>query len=72
MSKFIKTFTSIPKEMFRLNNGVLVAHHNHALKCSRIFDIMTDAGKVIPKALDPENYECKNLDFHKEGQPNGK
>jgi hypothetical protein len=61
MSKYIKAFTAIPKELFRLNNGntVRLRAHPGPRKPQRSFDLLTEAGMVKPKALNPEIYDGK-------------
>jgi len=56
MSKFIKSFTTIPKDMFRVNNGSSVYLRDRAVKRTAKYDLLTEAGKVKPKALDPNSY----------------
>lgn len=52
----IKTFTSFPKEIFRLNNGANVRLRDRLEKETGIYDLTTVAGFVKPKALSPESY----------------
>jgi len=61
MSKYIKAFTTIPKELFRLNNGktVRLRAYPGPSKPQRSFDLLTEAGMVKPKALKPEIYDGK-------------
>ena len=61
MSKYIKAFTTIPKELFRLNNGATIRLRAHSgpLKPQRSFDLLTEAGTVKPKALSPDTYDGK-------------
>jgi len=56
MSKLIKTFTAIPKELFRLNNGTSVLLRDRNVKPTGSYDLVTVGGKVKPKALDPASY----------------
>jgi hypothetical protein len=56
MSKFIRSFTVIPKELFRMNNGPLIRLRDRSVKKEGSFDLFTVAGKVQPKALDPATY----------------
>lgn len=67
MAKLINTFKLMPKELFRLNNGTSIALRDFAQKRGSSFDIVTKAGTVTPKALTPENYECKHADPGEEG-----
>ncbi|EEQ31305.1 hypothetical protein McanMca71_004580 [Microsporum canis] len=63
MSGFIRAFTVFPKEMFRLNNGrsIRLRWFPGPIKPEkRSFDILTTEGKVLPKALDPQNYISPN------------
>lgn len=60
MSKLIKTFTTVPLELFRLNNGMTVkirARAGPLLNPQAKHDIATEAGLVKPKALDPSTYK---------------
>lgn len=60
MAKYIAKFTAMPKEMFRLNMGTSVALRDGVVKRRGAFDIWTYAGKVKPKALDPDSYVGKS------------
>jgi hypothetical protein len=59
MSKYTKAFTTFPKELFRLNNGpkIRLRAFPGPLRPDRSFDLLTEAGKVKPKALSPETYD---------------
>lgn len=61
MSKFIKCFTILPKELFRLNNGPLVTLRHRFVRTEGSYDVLLEGGKVIPKALNPLTYEGKYL-----------
>lgn len=50
------TFTVIPKEFFRANNGLIVTLRDRAIKKTGSYNLLTEAGKVKPKALDPSTY----------------
>ena len=58
--RFIQSFTRIPKELFRLNTGkgVRLRAQPGPVRPKGRFDILTVAGKVQPKVLDPASYEC--------------
>ena len=56
MSKLIRTFTAIPIELFRLNNGSSVRLRDRNVKPTGSYDLVTVGGKVKPKALDPKSY----------------
>ena len=62
MSKFIQSFTTIPKELFRLNNGrdIRLRGRPGPLRPLGVFDLLTEAGKVQPKALNPQTYRGKD------------
>ncbi|WEW59977.1 hypothetical protein PRK78_005459 [Emydomyces testavorans] len=61
-NRFIQAFTRIPKELFRLNNGkeIRLRAHPGPRRPWGLFDLLTEAGKVKPKALDPVTYEFPN------------
>ena len=56
MSKYIQRFTVIPKELFRINNGPSVALRDRTVKKTGSYDLLTEAGKVKPRALNPNTY----------------
>lgn len=56
MSRLIKTFTAVPKELFRVNNGTSVTLRDRNVKKVGSYDLLTEGGKVKPKALDPKSY----------------
>jgi len=60
MSKYIQKFSTVPKELFRLNNGPSVSLRDRALKRTGSYDLLTEAGKVKPKALSPATYAAPN------------
>ncbi|RDW70459.1 uncharacterized protein DSM5745_07970 [Aspergillus mulundensis] len=62
MSGSIRVFTTFPKEMFRVNNGTSIRLRGYPgpLRPARSFDLLTIAGKVLPKALDPKTYAAPN------------
>jgi hypothetical protein len=59
MPRFIQSFTTIPRQLFRLNNGKIIRLRGHPgpLRPQGRFDLLTEAGKVQPKALNPQTYE---------------
>lgn len=63
MSKFIASYTTIPKELFRINNGPFIHLRGHPgpQRPIGLFDILTYGGKVRPKALNPATYRRENL-----------
>ncbi|KAL4799668.1 hypothetical protein BDV19DRAFT_234378 [Aspergillus venezuelensis] len=62
MFKFIKSYTVTPKEIFRINNGLLVRLRAHPglYRPKGVFDLLTYAGKVQPKALNAATYQPPN------------
>ena len=61
MSKYIKVFTAFPRELFRVNNGGTIHLRAfagpHKPEGGKSFDVLTEAGKVKPKALNPDTYD---------------
>jgi hypothetical protein len=57
MSKYIARYGSFPKDLFRLNNGLSVRIRDRAVKRTGSFDVVTEAGKVKPKAIDANTYQ---------------
>lgn len=60
-NRFIQSFTRVPKELFRLNAGTSIRLRAWPgpVRPQGKFDLLTTKGKVLPKALDPLSYECK-------------
>jgi hypothetical protein len=59
---FIASFETTPLEIFRVNKGPSIFLREWAAfppHRSRIFDLHTYEGKVLPKALDKATYQCK-------------
>ena len=56
MSRYIQRFNAFPKELFRVNNGPSIALRDRTVKKTATYDLLTEAGKVKPKALDPNTY----------------
>jgi len=56
MSSFIKSFNVVPLMLFRINTGQNVKLRDLALKQRKSYDILSEAGVVRPKALDPSTY----------------
>jgi hypothetical protein len=56
MSKFFKSFTVFPRDLFRVNNGLSIRLRDRAVKRAGSYDLLTEAGKVKPKALNPNSY----------------
>ena len=54
MSKYIKSFTTVLKSLFHTNNGLSVSLGDRAVKSKGRYDLLAEAGKVQPKALDPK------------------
>lgn len=52
----IKTFTTVPKELFRVNKGLDVALRAFTKLPKGKYDLLTVNGMVLPKALDPDTY----------------
>ena len=59
MSSFIRAFQVVPKELFRLNNGPTIALRERTTLRTRSYDLLTEANKVKPKALNPSTYSGK-------------
>lgn len=62
-SMLINVFKTVPKELFRVNNGRAVRLREWSLQRNRSYDILTDAGKVNAKVLDPNTYRGKWITF---------
>ncbi|MCJ1463596.1 hypothetical protein MMC07_002204 [Pseudocyphellaria aurata] len=60
MSKYIQRFSVIPKDLFRVNNGPSITLRDRTVKKTGPYDLVTEAGKVKPKALDPNTYAAPN------------
>jgi hypothetical protein len=58
-SRLINVFKTIPKELFRVNNGRSVRLREYGPQRQRSYDILTEAGNVKAKALDPQSYQGK-------------
>lgn len=60
-NRFIQSFTRVPKELFRLNTGptIRLRAQPGPVRPQRSFDLLTEAGKVRPLALNPATYECR-------------
>ncbi|EGD95576.1 hypothetical protein TESG_03051 [Trichophyton tonsurans CBS 112818] len=61
-NRFIQSFTKVPKELFRLNTSpaIRLRAQPGPVRPQRSFDLLTEAGKVQPKALNPATYEWPN------------
>ncbi|KAJ5517938.1 hypothetical protein N7453_000360 [Penicillium expansum] len=61
-NRFIQSFTQIPKDIFRVNSGISIRLRAWPgpTRPHGMFDLLTTAGKVQPKALDPASYEFPN------------
>ncbi|KAJ5138921.1 uncharacterized protein N7515_003769 [Penicillium bovifimosum] len=61
-NRYIQSFTRFPNELFRVNYGASVRLRAHPgpVRPLRNFDLLTTAGKVQPKALNPASYEFPN------------
>ena len=57
MLKYIKSFITVPKTLFRTDNGLLVSLRDRAVKSKGSYDLLSEAGKVQPKALEPNTYK---------------
>ncbi|EGE09016.1 hypothetical protein TEQG_07929 [Trichophyton equinum CBS 127.97] len=59
MSRFIKSYSVIPKELFRINNGRVVRLRAYPgpRRPPGLFDLLTYNGMVQPKALNPATYQ---------------
>ncbi|RSM03313.1 hypothetical protein CEP52_007461 [Fusarium oligoseptatum] len=59
VSNLISVFRKFPKELFRVNNGPQVKLR--VLQPKRhVYDIVTENGLALPKALDPSSYIAPN------------
>jgi hypothetical protein len=56
MPNFINSFRHVPVLLFRLNTGKSIKLRERSVKRSKSFDVLSEAGKVYPKALDPATY----------------
>lgn len=61
MAKYINKFTTVPKELFRLNNGPAISLRDRTIKKLGSYDVLTEAGKVKAKAANPQTYAGKSL-----------
>ena len=59
--EFIQSFEKVPKELFRLITGpsIRIRAKPGPLRPQGSFDLLTYDGKVQPKALNPETYQCE-------------
>lgn len=55
---YIQSYTKIPKDLFRINNGPVVRLRAHPgpRRPPGLFDLLTYEGKVKPKALREDTY----------------
>ncbi|KAK5936497.1 hypothetical protein PMZ80_011264 [Knufia obscura] len=60
MAKYINKFTTVPKELFRLNNGPAISLRDRTIKKLGSYDVLTEAGKVKAKAANPQTYAAPN------------
>ncbi|KAI1954226.1 hypothetical protein LOZ57_000576 [Ophidiomyces ophidiicola] len=60
--RFIQAFATVPRELFRLNNGpaVRLRARPGPTRPQGVFDLLTHNGMVLPKALSPETYQPPN------------
>ena len=58
-SNLINVFKVAPKELFRVNNGRGVRLREWSVQRQRSYDIISEAGKVKAKALEPKTYSGK-------------
>ena len=61
-NRFIQSFTQVPKDVFRVNSGISIRLRAWPgpRRPHGVFDLLTTAGKVQPKALEPATYYCKS------------
>lgn len=64
MAKLINTFKTVPKELFRVNNGPSISLRALPTKPKGSYDLLTEAGKVKPKALDRNTYAGEMSNIH--------
>ncbi|KAL8921734.1 MAG: hypothetical protein Q9172_003851 [Xanthocarpia lactea] len=60
MPKPINVFKTLAKELFRVNNGPSIRLRASPNKPKGAYDLLTEGGKVKPKALDPNSYAAPN------------
>ncbi|KAL8909114.1 MAG: hypothetical protein Q9171_005180 [Xanthocarpia ochracea] len=62
MPKFINVFKTLPKELFRVNNGpsIRLRAFPKKKKPTGAYDLLTEGGKVKPRGLDPNSYRFPN------------
>ncbi|KAL4786792.1 hypothetical protein BJX76DRAFT_354795 [Aspergillus varians] len=72
MPRFIKSYTTFPKEIFRINNGptVRLRPAPSPRRPKGLFDLFTYGGMVKPKALSPTIYEPPNGASMRPNTPN--
>lgn len=60
--RFIQAFNVMPKEIFRINNGIFVRLRDYPgpVKPKGVFDLLTKDGKVHPSVLNPQDYDFPN------------
>ncbi|KAF2799226.1 hypothetical protein K505DRAFT_321302 [Melanomma pulvis-pyrius CBS 109.77] len=58
-SKFIRSFKAFPMELFRVNNGRAIRLREWSPQRTR-YDVLTEAGSVKAKALNPATYKAPN------------
>ena len=56
-SKMIRPFKYFPIELFRVSNGLRTRLRAVEAKSTKSFDIFTESGLVVPRALDPATYK---------------
>ncbi|MCJ1257297.1 hypothetical protein MMC24_005122 [Lignoscripta atroalba] len=57
----IRSYKTVPKELFRINNGRLVRLRPWTAQRQRCDIFLTETGTVKPKALDPASYKRGNF-----------
>ncbi|KAE8353375.1 hypothetical protein BDV28DRAFT_157068 [Aspergillus coremiiformis] len=54
MVRYLGRFNIFPKELFRLNNGNIIRVRDGTVKKVGSFDVISEDGKLKPKALEPD------------------
>ncbi|KAL6717711.1 hypothetical protein ACLMJK_005626 [Lecanora helva] len=58
-TQLLDTFKVLPEELFRVNKGHEVALRAFITRPKRKFDLLTEDGMVLPKALNPATTEWR-------------
>ncbi|OAA63639.1 hypothetical protein SPI_03802 [Niveomyces insectorum RCEF 264] len=55
----IAVFNTLPKELFRVNNGPYVRLRDWSVR-RQVYDVVSQNGRIMPKALDASTYQAPN------------